>query len=940
MAAITSAAPYLALLNESDIELKTFALESLNANVDDLWSEIANKISDLEELFEDDSFSNKDLVALLISKVYYNLGDYDSAVKYSLLSGSAFNTNDKTEFIETIVSKCIELYIKASQSKFKDSKIEIDNQLTFIFEQMLNKCVSDGEVKLALGIALESHRLDIVKNILIKEKSQGEDNVLSLISYVLTMITTVINDINFKTITLNELVNILLSLENTDYFMVTKIIVQLNDSNLSHKVFKDLLLNNDNNILVTFQIAFDLVSVASQELLSKTTQLLKSDANVNHESDEYIKLEKILSGVPTCDLDITFLSNNIHSDLDILNATKKSLDGRNSLYHSALTFASSLMYSGTTDDSFYRANLDWLGKANNWSKFSATAAFGAIHKGNLANGRSILNPYLPGNTSNAYANGGSLYGLGLIYAGQHNEVLQYLRDYMNENFGNISNKDTDVTVHGACLGIGISAMGLADENLCDDLKAVLYADSAVSSQAAAFALGLVMVGTGNSELINDMLTYAQETQHETIIRALCVSVALISFGQENAAEDTIKQMLESQDSTLRYGACYVLGLAYAGTSEKSAIKRLLHVAVSDSNDNVRRVAVMCLGFVLLRDYNKVPTVVELLSQSHNPYVRYGAAMALGISCAGRALKSAIDVLEPLSKDSVDFVRQGATIAKSMILIQQNEKTYPAVKEFREKLSSSISDKHEESLAKFGSTLSQGILDAGGRNVSIQLENSQTNTLNTKAIVGLTIFTQYWYWHPLTHFFNLSLTPTSIIAITENLEVPKFKINCHTKDDVFGYPPKMEQQVEKTQEKVATAVLSTTKRSKAHKKKETEKKSVDDKMDVDSENSKKEDDKMEAEVDNAELQDYSFKSLYVSEPYQFENMTRVVPTQLKYVTFSKTDRFTPVRKFKGMNGVVFVKDATPGEPFEQIKTLRQKSLKTEEPSASTSASPAP
>lgn len=929
MTAITSVGPYLSLLEEKDVDLKVYALESLNSHADDLWAEIANNINDIEDLFDDESFPHRSLAALLASKIYYNLGDYESSVKYSLLAGDAFNTSENSEFVQTIVSKCIERYIKLSQEKFSNPKLTIDPQLLKVFQSMLERCVQNDEIKLALGIAIESYRLDIVTEIInsVKSKSDNsEDYVVGLITYVLTIVTSVMDDIKFKTIALNELVSLLLSVENPDYFTITKVIVQLNDSNLAHRIFKDLLLSKD-KLLIGYQVAFDLVSVATQELLSKLVELLDADSAIDSNDESYLKCKKILSGIPTCDLDITFLSNNNKTDINIITATKKALDGRNSLYHSAVTFSSAFMYSGTTDDSFYRSNLDWLGKANNWSKFSATAAFGAIHKGNLAQGKAILDPYLPGKTSNAFTNGGSLYGLGLIYAGQHKDVLDYLKDYIMSNYGNVSDPDVDVTVHGACLGLGISAMGLSDEALCDDLKSVLFADSAIASQAAALALGLVMVGTGNQELINDMITYAQETKHETIIRGLCIAIALISFGHENDAEPVINQLLESQDAMLRYGACHTIGLAYCGTSNKLAIKRLLHVAVSDSNDNVRRAAVMNLGFVLLKDYTKVPTVVELLSQSHNPYVRYGAAMALGISCSGRALKSAIDVLEPLCNDSVDFVRQGATIAKSMILIQQNEKTYPAVKEFREKLSKSISNKHEEGLARFGSTIAQGILDAGGRNVSIQLENTQTNTLNTKAIVGLTIFTQHWYWYPLTHFLNLSFTPTSIMAITEDLKVPQFKINCHSKEDVFGYPPKLETQVEKQKEKVATAVLSTTNRAKRTQKKS---KKDDDAMDIDEDEPKKEveegdESKISDGVDNEELQDNLFKSLYVTEPYQFDNMTRVVPAQLKYVTFSKNERFTPVRKFKGLNGVVVIQDSQNGEKFEEIKTLREKSI---------------
>ena len=46
---------------------------------------------------------------------------------------------------------------------------------------------------------------------------------------------------------------------------------------------------------------------------------------------------------------------------------------------------------------------------------------------------------------------------------------------------------------------------------------------------------------------------------------------------------------------------------------------------------------MALGFVLFRNHTQVPRIVQLLAESYNPHVRYGATLALGISCAGTGL---------------------------------------------------------------------------------------------------------------------------------------------------------------------------------------------------------------------------------------------------------------------------------------------------------------
>lgn len=79
---------------------------------------------------------------------------------------------------------------------------------------------------------------------------------------------------------------------------------------------------------------------------------------------------------------------------------------------------------------------------------------------------------------------------------------------------------------------------------------------------------------------------------------------------------------------------------------------------------------------------QTPRIVSLLSESYNPHVRYGAALAVGISCAGTGLSEAISLLEPLTSDVVDFVRQGALIAMAMVMVQTSEASDSRVGAFR------------------------------------------------------------------------------------------------------------------------------------------------------------------------------------------------------------------------------------------------------------------
>jgi 26S proteasome regulatory subunit N2 len=123
----------------------------------------------------------------------------------------------------------------------------------------------------------------------------------------------------------------------------------------------------------------------------------------------------------------------------------------------------------------------------------------------------------------------------------------------------------------------------------------------------------------------------------------------------------------------------------------------------------------------------------------------------------------------MAKDPVDFVRQGALVALGMVLVQQSEAASPASVSTRAMYNKIIGDKHEDPMARFGAALGQGLIDAGGRNVTISLQ-SRAGSRNMNAVIGMALFCQFWYWYPLAHCVALAFEPTAIIGLTENLKV--------------------------------------------------------------------------------------------------------------------------------------------------------------------------
>merc|ERR550539_1010842 len=485
-----------------------------------------------------------------------------------------------------------------------------------------------------------------------------------------------------------------------------------------------------------------------------------------------------------------------------------------------------------------------------------------------------------------YAEGGGLYALGLIHANHGAEIIEYL-------LGQVKEASSEQIKHGGCLGLGLAAMGTHRADVYEQLKFCLYQDDAVTGEAAGIAIGLCELGSKSAAAIEDMVAYAQETQHEKILRGLAVGIALTMYGRREEADPLIESLTRDKDAILRRSGMYTIAMAYCGTGNNKAIRKLLHVAVSDVNDDVRRAAVTGLGFLLFKQPDHCPGVVQLLSESYNPHVRYGAAMALGIACAGTGNKEALGLIEPMKNDPTNYVRQGALIASAMILVQQTEQTCPKVKDFRALYQKVITDKHEDVMAKFGAILAQGIIDAGGRNVTVSLQ-SRTGHTNMLGVVGMLVFTQYWYWFPLSHFLSLAFQPTAIIGLNSNLDMPVAQFKSSAKPSMYGYTPNIEEKKKEDKEKVATAVLSIT----AKQKKKLGKKEGEEKMEVDTE--KKDDKKEKMEVDeektkDSEKKDEEKKKKKEPEPLfeMLANPARVMKAQLKVVTLEDA-RYRPMK----------------------------------------------
>ena len=114
MVGLTSAAGLVGFLSEPDAELQIFALRKLNDEINSLWTEVAGSVGEIEALYEDETFPERELAALVAAKVYYNLQEYNESMVFALGAGKLFNLDNEGEFEDTIISKCVDTYIALS----------------------------------------------------------------------------------------------------------------------------------------------------------------------------------------------------------------------------------------------------------------------------------------------------------------------------------------------------------------------------------------------------------------------------------------------------------------------------------------------------------------------------------------------------------------------------------------------------------------------------------------------------------------------------------------------------------------------------------------------------------------------------------------------------------------------------------------------------------
>ncbi|KAL3108381.1 hypothetical protein niasHT_015303 [Heterodera trifolii] len=897
-----TAEPFLAKLGiqTTSEEEKRFITENLDdwRVITATWFEMARHIGTMQNLATVDGFAGRHKASLLCSKIHYCREQYNLALEYALSSGNEFKLVPCGEDFKGHDTLYVNMIIRQALDTYKDVQLSrgtVPSGLEDFVNRIFNQNLELKEYSLVVGFALDTRRIDMIERT-VNAVSKDGGSTTTILMDTLNKLYESHLDVEFHDQVLGLIIRFLEGQKEPNYFALSQCLVELKKAQSVAELLDRLLVQN--NALMAYQLAFDLYENAPQEFLNQMKSHLfpsspsTEEPKTETKTPDKEKLERILSGVETIKHHMQFLIKNNHTDMLILRQLKDA--SRVNCTHNSVVIANGLMHCGTTCDDFLRENLDWISKATNWNKFNAVASLGLIHKGHERDAKKLLEPYLPKGEQDQFGfkEGGSLFAYGLIHANHGSSAIDYLSDQL-------SRASTSAVRHGACLGLGLAALGTRNERVYEHLRDVLYQNEAVSGEAAGTAMGLVMAGSMNQMAFDEMYQYILDTHHDKIQRGLRTGISMLAYGVAERAEDWIRLLYNSPYAIIRQTGVCMIALAYAGTGSASVIKRLLERVASDPNDEVKRFATIAIGFVLSNNPQQCLDYVELLTEHFNGHIRYGAAIALAISCAGTGYKEAIALLEPLLQAKENYVRQGALVSLAFVLIQQTTSTCPKVADFRKTLIKMVGEKGEDTITKFGAVVAQGILDAGGRNVTLSLHN-QSNQNDMPSVLGIFVFLQHWHWHSMTHFISLALRPTCVIALNKDLKMPKMDFRCNAKQSMFAYPQPIEEKRKEGMEKVETAVLSTTKKKPTlEKKAEDAGGKAEEKMEVD----------QKSEEKPKEVPEPSFHTL--------SNPSRVVRLQLRALTMPDDSPYKPMKPINH-GGITMFQNTDPNKADEIVE----------------------
>jgi hypothetical protein len=389
-------------------------------------------------------------------------------------------------------------------------------------------------------------------------------------------------------------------------------------------------------------------------------------------------------------------------------------------------------------------------KINSWLKFLTGFCFCISQNWNFKFYQIFLD-LIEKNWLSDYLKGGILFGMGINISNLFEFKELFIEKYFNILKTGSYNEENKYQMirNGAYLAIALSTGVSIKIKLKENFFNTLISNIAMSSKTgelSALSFGLYIQSDSSKYVLKNLLKMINIVRNEKMIRFLFLSITLIYKNNKEIAEHLFEKLFVHQNPIIRSGAINIYTIAFTGTCNMKITEKILEFISKDLDDNVKKISIMSLGFLFLTKFSLLEKIIAPFIEHFNPFIRYGTCYAIGISSFGKNSFKAIEILEKLSYDKIDFVRQGAFISLGLSVFRdKNQERRKKVKCFFEK---KLYDKNHNELSRFGIIIGYALTQI---NINKKNSNNNENSNEIKEINGLFLFVQHWYWLPCILF---------------------------------------------------------------------------------------------------------------------------------------------------------------------------------------------
>lgn len=871
----------IALLSSPNEEINEYALKTMLKSMEYQWTYFIESLDLLKKKYNE-SPKLRVLCAFVISQINFYGENLEESVAWILKSKNRFNINERNLFTDSIIELIIRNYIECKDCETSEG---IKNENFGMYEEIVVQILESSfkmnnefDKKLLVGLAIETEKFEFIKGFI---KGLPDVEFYKFFNFIESTIQTNVNKNEIYSLFLDELV----SRPEKNYELISKCYFNLKNHEKQGDLFLSLL---DNETELCYQLAVDIQETGNVYYIKLLNDYLQEKLG-----DNFKNLKEVLNGDLKSRVVNQFMSQNNNVDFHFFKELGKRWISKNSTLNNSFGIMYSMALLGTKDITLLSEFKKKLEKVKNWSLFTLVSSIGLIFP---FSDISLKLKELTIDETSDYSNGGRLYAQGISFFGK-----KLSEEDLNTHLENLSKKDKkEGTLHGTALLLGLRNVLSNNQMISEKLIAHLYGEKANIGEASGYALGLIKATHFENQTVETLINISRNNPHDRIARSMMCSMGLLALGNRDKVMNVFNDLIKEKDEVLRMGAVNVLGMAYFDTCENKVISLLLQIAATDLSNDVRRASVLALCFVMYSRKSKAFSLLEMLSKSYNEYVRHGVALGLGIIGAGTFDKKIHKLLLVLWKDDIFHVQQATAISFGLLHQLATPSLDPEMVKIREEMITKAQSKYTNVMTKFGCYLGIGLMQSGGGNAVLSLVSS-SGQMKIKNIIGIYMFTFYWYWMPLTNMIGLALEPTFLAGLLKDFNIPRgFQFISKAPKKYFDYY-KVDRKVEE-KVKQGPVLLSTTKKvnarnlqtSKIQKKNEEDKKMVIEE--------KKKDKKVE-ETKKVEEEAKFFIS---------DNPSRVIFKQIPKIDFNIDNKRYEV-VYPRKRGIVFLKDLKPEDP---------------------------